>query len=110
MTKQEREEYARSRVVLEEYGLTSSDLDRLHRYETALHRISERQCSEEMSEAETARVERREAAAEKAVQKIAEAHGLTVRFNGDPRGGAIRLVLPSGKSNNWDGETWGIFW
>jgi hypothetical protein len=33
-----------------------------------------------------------------------------VIFNGDPRGGSIRFVLPSGKSNGMDGKTWGIYW
>lgn len=44
------------------------------------------------------------------VRAIADLLGFKVQFNDDPRGGAIRFILPSGASNGWDGETWGIYW
>jgi len=84
--------------------------DKLHRYETTLHRISEVQCSIEMTEKEESRINKKEESTEKRVKAIAELLKFEVRFNGDPRGGAIRFVLPSGRSNNWDNETWGIYW
>ena len=85
-------------------------LNRLHRYETTLHTISEKWCNDEMSIKEELRISRKEENTEKKVREIAEKLGFSVSFNGDPRGGAIRFVLPSGRSNNWDGTTWGIYW
>lgn len=84
--------------------------DLLHRYETSLHRIGEIQCSVEMSEKEEKRLSDKEARIEKRVRDIADLLKFKVQFNGDPRGGAIRFILPSGRSNGWDQETWGIYW
>ena len=81
-------------------------LRQLHYYETALHRLAEVACNQDM----TAHEEKRETSITAKVMAIAKQMGFKVRFNGDPRGGAIRFILPSGKSNNWDGETWGIYW
>ncbi len=81
-------------------------LDKLHYYETALHRLAETACNRDM----TAHEEKRESSITAKVKAIAEMIGFKVRLNSDPRGGAIRFILPSGKSNNWDGETWGIYW
>ncbi len=90
-----------------ENGVDLEDvLDKLHYYETALHRLAETACNRDM----TAHEEKREASITTRVKAIAERIGFKVKFNGDPRGGAIRFILPSGKSNNWDGETWGIYW
>jgi hypothetical protein len=44
------------------------------------------------------------------VRALLEPLGIGVQFNGDPRGGAIRMLLPDHTSNGWDGETWGIYW
>jgi len=92
-------------------------LDRLHRWETTLHRIAENTCNgwdrsgrgDEDTEWRE-RDEKKEARIEKAVAELAAQLGFSVDFNGDPRGGSIRFRLPSGKSNGWDGETWGIYW
>lgn len=84
--------------------------DLLHRYETTLHRIAEIQCSVEMTEKEETRINKKEETIEKKVQNIAGLLRFKVNFNSDPRGGAIRFVLSSGRSNGWDGETWGIYW
>jgi hypothetical protein len=84
--------------------------DKLHRYETSLHRISEIQCCIEMSEKETKRLDEKEERINQKVRDIAELLRFKVRFQGDPRGGAIRFILPSGRSNGWDLETWGIYW
>lgn len=79
-----------------------------------LHRIAERQCSEEMSARETARVEKREKALEAVVRRHCEAIGIGVRFDGDPRGYVVKLHFgPDPKrqpGNTWGGaETgWGI--
>lgn len=81
-------------------------LKKLHYYETALHRLAETACNRDMTKHE----EKREASIKGKVEAIAKELGFKVGFNGDPRGGTIRFILPSGKSNNWDGETWGIYW
>ena len=56
------------------------------------------------------RDQRREKALQVKVGDIADKYGFGCQFNGDPRGGAIRFILPSGASNGWDGKTWGIYW
>ena len=56
------------------------------------------------------RDEKKERNTQRIIQDYAKELGFTVDFNGDPRGGAIRFTLPSGKSNNWDQKTWGIYW
>ena len=81
-------------------------LEKLHHYETTLHRLAETACNRELSEQE----QKQESAVKENVRAIAELLNFKVQFNGDPRGGAIRFVLPSGASNNFDGETWGIYW
>jgi dsDNA-specific endonuclease/ATPase MutS2 len=92
------------------YGDSKDLLDRLHRYETSLHTINERWCNEEMSDKTVQSLEKREKNIEDKVKEISDKLGFSVSFNGDPRGGTIRFILPSGKSNNWDGQTWGIYW
>jgi hypothetical protein len=102
-------------------------LDTLHRYETTLNRINENDANghprpvKEVRDGKryeydvedvvwTRADEKKEQRIQSSVREIAEKLGFAVRFNGDPRGGAIRFVLPSGASNNFDGETWGIYW
>jgi hypothetical protein len=102
-------------------------LDRLHRYETTLHRISENECNghprmkveyrdgkmyrfevEDMRWKE--RDDKKEISIQNKVKAIADELGFVVDFNGDPRGGSIQFTLPSKKSNSWNNEQWGIFW
>jgi len=102
-------------------------LDRIHRHETTLQRINENDCNghprmkTEMRDGKMYRFEvedldwvqrdqKKENSIHKIVQDYAKELGFQVDFNGDPRGGAIRFTLPSGKSNNWDQSTWGIYW
>jgi hypothetical protein len=102
-------------------------LDRLHRYETTLSRINENDANghprpvKEVRDGKwyeydvedqewAARDATKEARIQDKIRAIAVQLGFAVQFNGDPRGGAIRFVLPSGASNNFDGETWGIYW
>lgn len=80
-----------------------------------LSRIAERQCSEEMSERETARVKKRERALEAIVLRHCEAIGVTsITFDGDPRGYVVKLHFgpdPKRQPGNTMGgpETgWGI--
>ena len=84
----------------------SNDLDWLHRQETTLHRLAEDACNYGLSPSQ----EKKEARIENKVTDLLSLYGITVKFNGDPRGGAIRMLLPDHSSNGWDGETWGIYW
>jgi hypothetical protein len=102
-------------------------LNRLHRYEATFQRINENDCNghprmkTEMRdgkrytfEVEDLKWAERDAKKEASLQKkciaLLAPFGIKVQFNGDPRGGAIRMLLPDNTSNNWDGETWGIYW
>ena len=102
-------------------------LDQLHRAETTLHRIAENECNGHPrtvteyrdgkmyrysveDEKWAARDAKKEANTQKRVIELLKPYGIEVRFNGDPRGGSIRMLLPDHSSNGWDGETWGIYW
>jgi len=88
--------------------------DRLHRYETTLHRIAEIWCNDDLSEypKEQERIERHEESIEKKVRDIVKLfHNADVSFEGDPRGGTIRIKFNDGSSNCFcDDGTWGIYW
>lgn len=102
-------------------------LNKLHRYEVTLSRINENDCNGHpktvikfrdgkkyeysIENVEWAkRDEKKEESIKKKVIALLEPLGIKVRFNGDPRGGSIRMILPDNTSNGWDGETWGIYW
>ena len=104
-----------------------SILDYLHRCETTLQRINENDCNghprmkieyrdgkmyrfevEDLKWAE--RDAKKEASIQKKVVELLKPYGIEVRFNGDPRGGSIRMLMPDHSSNGWDNETWGIYW
>ena len=110
-----------------EYDGTAALLNQLHRYETTLQRINENDCNGhprtkteyrdgkkyrfEVEDQEwAARDAKKEASIQGKVRALLEPLGIQVQFNGDPRGGAIRMLLPDHTSNGWDGETWGIYW
>ena len=112
MNKQELENYTRTLVLFledseEKNPVVMGDiLYQLHRYEVTLTRISVAYCERYLSQAE----EKKNESIIKKVEKIAAELGLKVRFNSDPRGYAIRFVLPSGRYNQFDGETWALNW
>ena len=85
----------------------SSDIDWLHRQELTLHRLSENQCN---SESWGIKDEKKREAIKERVRTLLELYHIPVQFNNDPRGGSIRMILGDHISNNWDGETWGIYW
>lgn len=108
-------------------GLSIQILDRLHRYEATLRRINENDCNghprmktecrdgkmfryEVEDEKWEQRDRKKEISIQNKVKAIADMLGFKVQFNGDPRSGAIRFILPDAQSNNWDNETWGIYW
>jgi hypothetical protein len=63
--------------------------------------IQERWCSEEMSEATTTRLEKREANIEKWFTTTLQPFGITPDFQGDPRGAVVKLKVPSGRTDDW---------
>lgn len=135
-TKKQMEEYQRIEskfldLCYEDPRVTSTTisalLDKLHRYETTLHRIAENDCNghprmktefrngkvyrfAEEDAAWAARDAKKKASIQSRVVELLKPYGIDVKFNGDPRGGAIRMLLPDHSSNGWDGESWGIYW
>ena len=81
-------------------------VDRLHRHERTLNRIYTVMCERELTPQE----ENKLTSTKSNVVNIFKAFQIPVNFNQDPRGGAIRFILSSGRSNNMGGEDWGIFW
>lgn len=76
----------------------------LLRSEATLHRLAEEACNRELTPAE----ERREATLAQRVREACEGYGIGVTFNDDPRGAAIYLRLPSGRSNDWGGRGYAV--
>jgi len=64
--------------------------------------LNEEECNHGLSELSA---KREKMIAERA-KLIAERLGCKLHHQGDPRGAAIRLIRPDGRSNGWDGETW----
>ena len=88
--------------IIVDYNL----LDKLHGYEVSLHRLAEAACDRELTQKEETRVLNLESK----VHEIAALLGFKEEFNSDPRGAYIKFLLPSGRSNNWDGKSWRIYW
>ena len=92
------------------------DLFELRKIETQLRAIYLRQTNGYCNDAgqydkeKEARDQKREKKLTAVVEDIISKYGFGIRFNGDPRGGAIRITLPDGRSNNMGGEDWGIYW
>lgn len=68
----------------------------------SLHKRYEAACS--YSWASTEAYETATARKEKAVAALLQPFGIDVEFQRDPRGAAIKLKLPSGRTNDWGGE------
>ena len=81
-------------------------LSELHKYESTLTRYNTIACERDLTVWE----EKRGVVIENKVKDIAAILGFDVIFNSDPRGYAIRFILPSKKYNSWDGETWALNW
>jgi len=98
------------------YTHVQQDVKWLHRQETTLHRIAENQCNGYFSAAgvhmkfqEAADLKKQERI-EGRVRDLLALYHVPVRFEGDPRGGTIRMIFGDRISNNWGGEDWGIYW
>ena len=71
-----------------------------------LNHYNETECNYGLTECQQKLVERLEERA----RVLTAALGVGIKFNGDPRGFAVKLMLPSGDFNTWGGkeEGWGI--
>jgi len=81
-------------------------VDWLHRQESTLHRLAETACNRELTHREQDKNDR----IESRVRDLLTLYQIPVRFEGDPRGGTIRMSFVSGASNNRGNEDWGIYW
>ena len=71
---------------------------------TTHNRCAERECSEDMSEREAARVEKQSAACERRITERLALLGpgfSVAEFSGDPRGCTVKIRLPSGYGDSW---------
>lgn len=73
---------------------------------TTVQRLAVAECERELSEKE----KRRDELAQARIKLRLAAHGVGVKFNGDPRGYAVKLLFKSGLYNTWGGveEGWGV--
>lgn len=96
MTKQDAQYLAQTVTRLERNRVDGRnpimDALALHRIAGSLHRYDERICSEEMSERETARIEKRVENLEVKARDIATAYGFRAYFQGDCRGCPLYLI------------------
>ena len=67
------------------------------------HRIAETVCSVEMTEAEAARLEKKDDRTEARITELCKPYGIMPVFSGDPRGCTVKLKVPSGNTNDWGG-------
>lgn len=94
-------------VIVSEGG--SATLARsMMRNATTIQRISELECSVEMSEQEAKRLKRKNDACEHRIAKLAESIGAKLMTSGDPRGYCSKLILKSGRYNTWGGPESGF--
>lgn len=68
----------------------------------SLHSLAEAECNYTLSKWQETRKQNLQVR----VREILETVGYTgqVRFNGDPRGAAVKIDLPTKRSNNWGGD------
>ncbi len=76
----------------------------LVRCEASLRRMYEKACNEPLTPAD----ERRTEALERRAKGLVQTLGLVPELNSDPRGSAIGIYLPSGRSNHMGGDTWRV--
>jgi len=109
MTKREAQRYVWLCEALRNHGVTQDGVDTLLRCSRALHTWAEHECNGDIERDEVTgvcywmnhdkdrrsyRTSDREAGALKRAAAIAEAHGLTIYHQGDPRGCCLYLLRP----------------
>lgn len=79
----------------------------LHKKEALLNKVHTDICNRPFTEDEYTSLNEFEKVI---VSYVKEKLGFECEINRDPRGYAIRIKLPNGKYNSWDGETWTLNW
>ena|SRR5215471_3430341 len=69
-----------------------------------LHHYNETACCRDLTGAEHLKL----CDLTREAESIAKRLKVGVRYNADPRGCALKLLLPSGAANCWDGESYGV--
>ena len=75
--------------------------DLIMRQGTTYGRLQEDSCNVEMNDRQLARHEKKEQQVEARVTVLAKQLGCVPDFQGDPRGHTIKLVVPSGNTDDW---------
>jgi len=89
-------------------AITHAEILTLLRAGTAENRWNEIDCSIDIGDRERARQERRSENRLARVKAICDRIGATLNPNGDPRGYAYYITLPSGKTNDLGGRGLGV--
>lgn len=79
---------------------TMWDLQRLMRYGATHNRLMVEYCNVGQSPERESKLTR----TEQAIQKIVKSFGAIARFQGDPRGNTVKIVVPDGYTNDWGKE------
>lgn len=99
ITKQDLRYYMR---LATNHGMDVDDLLALRATSISLRRLGEIVCSVEMPEKESARVDKRIANLEAKASRIAARMGINIKFQGDPRGPQIYIILGDGFNSSRD--------
>ena len=98
-----------ARIMTQERGslVQEEDLAELIRLAGALQRINEADCNDGGN---PKRASREKALQNKVLGIVETGWAFDVKFNGDPRGYAVKILLPSGRYNTMGGreEGWGV--
>jgi len=79
---------------------TMWDCQRLMRYGATHNRLMVEYCNIGQSPAREQKLIR----TEKAIQTIVKSFGAVAKFQGDPRGNTVKIVVPDGYTNDWGKE------
>jgi hypothetical protein len=84
-------------------------LKTIHRCQTHVHRYAEIMCERDLSKNEEHQLERQQDKIKFFMKKLHP--DMNVKFQWDPRGAVVKLLLPIQRSNSWDGENvWILNW
>lgn len=91
-------------VMAKHSELTLAECQRVLRLAATVQRLAETACNRELTKREILKDENVQAR----IMQIVTPKDIDVGFSGDPRGCTVKLRLPDGYYNNWDGESVGV--
>jgi hypothetical protein len=91
-------------VVTAEHGATAEQVVRICRYALLLHGFDE--AIQDVAAARNDATAGARAGLKHIILEITQAWGCSVLFTGNPKDYAVKLELPSGRSNSWGGDYW----